>query len=368
MLNKIVEVIIDRPIHSTHPTNKDIVYEVNYGYIPDVISPVDQEELDAYVLDIDFPVKKYKGKVIAILHRIGEEDKLIVSNKRFSKEEIYKKTYFQEKYFNSYIEMSDTKKEDLLFDLKKNGFKNTDTVLLHSSLKSFGKIRGEDILEALKEYFCKGLVILPTHSWASITKDGDVFNVKSTPSCVGALSNLALKDSDFVRSLHPTHSVCAYGKYKQAYVDLDLDQSTPVSPTGCFGSLWKMNAKILFLGAPLSKNTFIHSIEEEMKVPDRFTKEIYQFTSIGYDKSYSYKMPRHYSTKRDHLSENYAKLLPHLLKYDIAKELYIGNSKTILVDAKACYDYVKYLLERNIHLFDDDKEYSDDYEGYKKTK
>ncbi|MDE6408569.1 MAG: AAC(3) family N-acetyltransferase [Anaeroplasmataceae bacterium] len=368
MLNKIVDVIVDRPLYSVHPKEKDLVYELNYGYIPNTISPVDKEEIDAYILDVDQPVQSYKGRVIAIIHRFGDEDKLIVSNRDYSKEEIYKKTYFQEQYFKSYIEMAYTTKEDILFDLSQHGFKNTDTVLLHTSLKSFGAIEGKDILTAFKEYFSSGLVILPTHSWSSITKNNDVFDVKKTPSCVGALTNLALADAEFKRSLHPTHSVCAYGKKKEEYLKLDLNQSTPVSPTGCFGSLWKMDAKILFLGAPLSKNTLIHSIEEEMNVPDRFTKEIYHFTSIGYDGTYSYEMPRHYSTKREHLSENYTKLLPHLLEYEIAKELYIGNSKTILVYAKACYDYVKYLLEKNIHLFDDDKEYEDNYEGYKKTK
>ena len=106
MLNKIVEVVVDRPLHSVHPTHKDIVYELNYGYIPYTISPVDGEEIDAYIMDVDTPVEKYTGRVIAIIHRIGDEDKLIVSNKSFTKEEILKKTYFQEKYFKSYIEMA----------------------------------------------------------------------------------------------------------------------------------------------------------------------------------------------------------------------------------------------------------------------
>lgn len=106
MLNKIVEVVVDRPIHSVHPKEKDIIYELNYGYIPNTISSVDGEEIDAYILDVDTPIKRYTGRVIAILHRIGDEDKLIVSNKRFSQEEIYQKTYFQEKYFKSWIEMA----------------------------------------------------------------------------------------------------------------------------------------------------------------------------------------------------------------------------------------------------------------------
>ncbi|MDE6655506.1 MAG: inorganic diphosphatase [Anaeroplasmataceae bacterium] len=106
MLNKIVDVIIDRPIHTTHPKHKDIFYEVNYGYIPNTISPVDNEEIDAYVLGVEEPITTYRGRVIAIIHRINDEDKLIVANQWFSEEEIIKKTYFQEKYFKSYIEMA----------------------------------------------------------------------------------------------------------------------------------------------------------------------------------------------------------------------------------------------------------------------
>ena len=363
MLKSIVDVVIDRPMHSVH---KDTVYEVNYGYIPNTLSLIDHEEIDAYVLDVEVPISKYRGEVIAILHRFEEEDKLIVSNHRYTKEEIYKKTYFMEQYFSSYIEMAYPTKEDILFDLKRAGLKPEDTVFLHSSLKSFGAIDGKEVLDAFKTYFTQGLLILPTHSWSIITKDKDIFHAETTKSCVGALTNLALQDKAFKRSMHPTHSVCAYGKNKEQYLALDLNQKTPVSPTGCTGSLWKYHAKILFLGAPLSKNTFIHSIEEEMNVPDRFTNELFHFTSKGYGHSYSYIMPRHYSTKRDHLSENYTKLKPHLLKYNIAKETYIGNSSTTIVDAYSCYTYVKNLLKNNLHIFDDDKEYIDD-ESYKKT-
>lgn len=360
MLNKIVDVIIDRPINSKHPIHQDIIYELNYGYVPNILGK-DNEEIDAYILGVNEKISTYKGKVIAIIHRFDDEDKLVVSDKYYSKEDIFKLTYFQEKYFKSYIEMSYTTKEDILFDLKRIGFKNNDKVMFHSSLKSFGNINGNDILLAFKEYFNQGLVIFPTHTWAYIKEDNQVFDVNNTPSCVGMLTNLALNDNDFKRSLHPTHSVCAYGCDKEQYLSLDNNQKTPVSPTGCFGSLAKMNAKIVFLGAPLSKNTFIHSIEEEFNVPDRFTDKIYHFITKDNDKLYDYYMPRHYSTKRDHLSENYTKLLPHLIDYKIASIDYIGNSKSVIIDAKECYLYVSYLLKNNLAIFDDDKSYSDNY-------
>lgn len=249
MLNQMVEVIVDRKINCSHPEHSDIIYEVNYGYIPNTISPVDGEEIDAYILDVDVPIDRYYGKVIAIIHRFSEEDKLIVSTHPVSKEEIWEKTYFQEKYFSSYIEMAYTTKEDLLFDLKRSGIKFDDVLMLHTSLKSFGAIEGTDILKAFKEYITKGLVILPTHSWNLIVKDEDVFDVKTTPSCVGALTNLALQDVEFKRSIHPTHSVCAYGKKNEEYIQQDEGQTTPVSPQAvleaCGGGMQKFYLWVL---------------------------------------------------------------------------------------------------------------------------
>ena len=104
-LGKEVEVIIDRPIGSKHPKH-GFVYEVNYGYIPDTKAP-DGEELDAYVLGIEKPIESFKGKCIAIIHRMNDDDdKLVVVSKSIedmSDEEIQKATNFQEQFFQSEI-------------------------------------------------------------------------------------------------------------------------------------------------------------------------------------------------------------------------------------------------------------------------
>lgn len=104
-LEKEVEVIIDRPLGSKHPKH-GFVYEVNYGYIPDTKAP-DGEELDAYVLGIEKPIESFKGKCIAIIHRLNDDDdKLIVvpkSNEDMSDEEIRIATNFQEQFFQSEI-------------------------------------------------------------------------------------------------------------------------------------------------------------------------------------------------------------------------------------------------------------------------
>ena len=103
-LNKTVTVKIDRPLGSKHP-DWDLIYEVNYGYVPNTISG-DGEELDCYLLGVDKPLDNFTGKCIAIIHRTNDnDDKLIIvpDSMNFTDEEIRNLTNFQEKYFKSII-------------------------------------------------------------------------------------------------------------------------------------------------------------------------------------------------------------------------------------------------------------------------
>ena len=107
MIGKVVKVVVDRPLGTHHPKHNDLIYSVNYGYVPEIVAP-DGEEQDAYILGINEPISEFVGKVIAIIHRLDDiEDKWIVApeNKTFSKEEIEKSVAFQEKFFNTEIVM-----------------------------------------------------------------------------------------------------------------------------------------------------------------------------------------------------------------------------------------------------------------------
>ena len=102
-----VTVTVDRPLGSYHPEYKDMYYPINYGDIEGVMAP-DGEEQDAYILGVNEPVKKFTGKIIAIVRRKDDiEEKWVVvpDGMTFSKEEIRRKIHFQEQYFDSEIVM-----------------------------------------------------------------------------------------------------------------------------------------------------------------------------------------------------------------------------------------------------------------------
>lgn len=104
-LNKKVDFIIDRPLGSKHP-KFDMIYPINYGYIPGVEAP-DGEELDVYVLSTENKLlEKGSGICIAIIHRLNDDDdKLVVSldGKKYSNEEIKSLVSFQESWFEHEI-------------------------------------------------------------------------------------------------------------------------------------------------------------------------------------------------------------------------------------------------------------------------
>jgi len=101
-LGKLVRVIIDRPIGYHHG---DIVYPINYGYIPGSIAG-DGEEQDAYILGVYEPKKEFSGQVVAAIHRKNDcEDKLVVAPEGmlFHQGQIAEAVRFQEQYFDTRI-------------------------------------------------------------------------------------------------------------------------------------------------------------------------------------------------------------------------------------------------------------------------
>lgn len=102
LLGKTVHIEVDRPIGYVHG---DIVYPVNYGYIPGVIA-ADGEEQDAYILGVSLPVASFEGRVVGAVRRRDDcEDKLIVAPEGmvFHQAQIAEAVHFQERFFDSYI-------------------------------------------------------------------------------------------------------------------------------------------------------------------------------------------------------------------------------------------------------------------------
>ena len=146
-LKKNVEVIIDRPLGSKHPKH-DFIYPVNYGYVPNTISG-DGEELDCYVLGIFEPIKELKGKCIAIIHRLNDnDDKLIIvpEDRKFSNKEIEVLVEFQEKFFKHEIIRENIEFNSLIPELSVSNIEN--------SKRFYEDLGFKIIYERIEDKFC----------------------------------------------------------------------------------------------------------------------------------------------------------------------------------------------------------------------
>lgn len=235
---------------------------------------------------------------------------------------------------------------NLIQDLKNMNLKSNDTVLIHSSCKKIG-YDAEDILDTFMEYFKDGLLLLPAHTWATINENNPIYDPKESLPCVGILPTLFMKRKNVHRSLHPTHSILAYGNEALEYIKDEEYNNTPATPHGVYDRLREKNAKILLLGVGNERNTFIHSVEEVLNIPNRLgDKPMHLYIKVN-DKLIDSYMRRHYNEKEPHISMAFPKLDKAFLALKAMEKYQFGEAKALVCDANKIFNVTRHILRKN---------------------
>jgi aminoglycoside 3-N-acetyltransferase len=173
------------------------------------------------------------------------------------------------------------------------GIKPGDVVLMHSSMKALGtKLTPEEFLFELMEIITQeGTLLLPALTYENVTVEQPVFNIVESEPCVGILPKTFYKMDGVIRSMHPTHSVCAWGARADELTEKHIQDNTPVGLNSPFMLLPEVDGKILFVGDVLHACTFIHGLEEIVKAPYVMKEGQVKFTLIdasemAYNKMY----------------------------------------------------------------------------------
>lgn len=271
-------------------------------------------------------------------------------------------------------------KQQLKDQLESMGLKGDETILIHSSMKSIGEVDGgaDSVLDAWMEYFKDGLLLLPTHTWKTVNADNPVYNPQTTPSCVGLLTNMFMKRDGVIRSLHPTHSMAGYGKSAAEYLAGEEYNNTPCTPGGCYDRLKDAGGKVLLVGVGHERNTYIHSVEEVLNVPNRLSdmpmelviellkedednknKKLPYYNRAdgwkkcidsngGYDNNNKLcrkvYVRKHYNAQQPHISEDFVKLNQIFLDSGVVKKVKFGDADSLLCDAKGMFNVVRHVI------------------------
>lgn len=162
-------------------------------------------------------------------------------------------------------------------DLETLGVIPGGTLLVHSSLKSLGEVPGGPetvILGLLEALGPEGTLLVPALSYASVTMDNPVFDVKNTPCCIGTIPEHFRTRNGTLRSVNPTHSVCGTGKNAISFLRDHYLDKTPVGPHSPFRLLKEVGGQILMLGCGLRPNTSMHGVEELVEPPYLFRQMV----------------------------------------------------------------------------------------------
>lgn len=241
----------------------------------------------------------------------------------------------------------------LLEQLYELNLNRTGTLLVHSSMKSIGEVEGgaDTVLDAFTEFMSPGLLVFPTHTWASVNHTKPYFSVEDSKVCTGILPELFRKRKNVSRSWHPTHSVAALGKDAEIFTANQHEFDTPCHRQSVWGKLLDRHATILLIGVDQRRNTFIHGIEEWLNIPNRLRddyEQLYTITPEG--KVISSPQRRHLPT---HISERYWKVETYLEQQGAIKKASFGDANMWICSCEKVADVINELLLQNTHLFDD---------------
>jgi aminoglycoside N3'-acetyltransferase len=163
---------------------------------------------------------------------------------------------------------------ELAADLARMGIAQGDTLFIHSSLKSLGYIDGgaTTVVQALQDAVGpQGTLVIPTYYMpggsirATCEMQDYVFDVRKDGTNMGRLPESFLACTGIHRSVHPTHSVSAWGRHA-AYLTEAHHRAPSVFGEG---SPWQRfvdveHAKVLGLGISMGPVTFYHVLEDAM--------------------------------------------------------------------------------------------------------
>jgi aminoglycoside 3-N-acetyltransferase len=163
--------------------------------------------------------------------------------------------------------------DSLVAAWRASGVESGDVVLVHSSLKRTllaQHTTPEEVYQSFLEAVgTEGTVVFPLFNFGFT--EGEPFDMRTTPSRMGALTEVARTDPRAVRSGHPIYSFAAIGPQAHRF---DVDNQSGYGPDSPFAVLRELRGKIGVLDLhDQNSMTFYHHVEEMLDVDYRFHKK-----------------------------------------------------------------------------------------------
>ncbi len=230
-------------------------------------------------------------------------------------------------------------RRDIIAGLKDLGLPYGGKVLVHSALSSFGYVDGgaATVLDALIAVVGpQGTVLVPTLTGnESLSPENPpFFDPLRTPCWVGRIPETLRKRPGTARSLHPTHSVAAFGADAEM---LTRDHVFSVTPCDEYSPYFKLaqlvDSYILLIGVDHECSTTFHCVEEMVGVDYHMQPGFARATLLVNGE----EVYRHYMLHRYGAPRNFNRLEPLFIERGLQMSNRIGNATVRLVKTKETF-------------------------------
>ena len=235
--------------------------------------------------------------------------------------------------------------ETMRGQLRALGISPGDVLFVHASMKAIGTpLPPETVLKTLYEAVCPGgTLLLPAFTYETVTPKTPVFDSRESEPCVGLLPRTFFHMPGVVRSIHPTHSVCALGADAVRLTKDHVLDETPVGPHAPLMQLPACGGKLLFIGDILHACTFMHGVEERVGTDYVLTREKIRYIVDG--------APRMlYGHDFRGWQQEYPRIR-NILGPDALRCGSFGEAPCYLIDAAALLDAASRKLREDMHYF-----------------
>jgi aminoglycoside 3-N-acetyltransferase len=160
-------------------------------------------------------------------------------------------------------------RRELADDLRRLGVLPGDVLLVHSSLSKLGFVEGgpDAVIDAFLDVLGgTGTLAMPTFPFdtfvAEYLRQNPSFDVRTTPSRMGKLTEVFRVRPGVRRSTHPTHPLGVLGPQAAALTDSHARSRSTFDRDSPFYRLCELGGKILLLGVDFHAMTNLHVVED----------------------------------------------------------------------------------------------------------
>ncbi|MBN1671305.1 MAG: AAC(3) family N-acetyltransferase [Kiritimatiellae bacterium] len=237
-------------------------------------------------------------------------------------------------------------KQHILDGLRHLGITPGLSLMVHSSLKSFGRVDGgaETVIEAIQDALTpEGTLMLPSFNHGRPFQKGGAgyYAPHETPTTNGTIPDTFWRMPGVCRSLNPSHPFAAWGQHARRYT-ASHHRTLTMGPGSPLELLFRDGGSCLLIGVDMRVNTFQHVVEQCTGAPclgprtDAHPVRLPDGRTVT-GRTWGWRAESCPLTdgKRYH---------PHLRGSDCCRETTVGSSPWMLFAYADCWDIIARLL------------------------